>query len=53
MSARLETKDWYKEVTVYQIYPSSFCDSNGKGTGTLAGITSKLDYLKALGVDVV
>ncbi|KAL8291593.1 hypothetical protein RQP46_001851 [Phenoliferia psychrophenolica] len=53
MSSIFKSKDWFKEVTVYQIYPSSFCDSNGNGTGTLAGVTSKLDYLKRLGVDVV
>ncbi|KAM0752284.1 glycoside hydrolase family 13 protein [Meredithblackwellia eburnea MCA 4105] len=46
-------KDWFKEVVIYQIYPSSFCDSRGDGIGTLAGVTSKLDYLKELGVDVV
>ena len=45
--------DWWKDVVVYQIYPRSFCDSNGDGIGDLNGITSKLDYLKALGVDVL
>jgi oligo-1,6-glucosidase len=44
---------WWKEAVVYQIYPRSFMDSNGDGTGDLNGITSKLDYLKALGVDVI
>ncbi len=44
---------WFKESVVYQVYPRSFCDSNGDGIGDLRGITSKLDYLKALGVDVV
>ncbi|HNS51038.1 MAG TPA: alpha-glucosidase [Anaerolineae bacterium] len=44
---------WWKESVVYQIYPRSFCDSNGDGIGDLRGITSKLDYLEALGVDVV
>ena len=44
---------WWKEAVVYQIYPSSFCDSNNDGIGDLTGITSKLDYLKGLGVDVV
>jgi oligo-1,6-glucosidase len=44
---------WWKRSSVYQIYPRSFCDSNGDGVGDIAGITSKLDYLKLLGVDVV
>ena len=46
-------KRWWKESVVYQIYPRSFCDSNGDGIGDLNGITSKLDYLKELGVDVI
>ncbi|KAJ8588351.1 glycoside hydrolase, partial [Rhizopogon salebrosus TDB-379] len=44
---------WWKSATVYQIYPASFLDANGDGTGDLAGITTKLDYLKDLGVDVI
>lgn len=46
-------KRWWKESVVYQIYPRSFCDSNGDGIGDLNGITGKLDYLKELGVDVI
>ncbi len=46
-------KKWWKESVVYQVYPRSFCDSNGDGIGDLAGITGKLDYLKELGIDVV
>jgi glycosidase len=44
---------WWKEASVYQIYPASFCDSTGTGTGDLPGIISKIDYMKTLGVDVV
>lgn len=44
---------WWKEASVYQIYPASFFDSNGDGIGDIAGITSKLDYISGLGVDVI
>ncbi len=44
---------WWKEAVVYQIYPRSFMDSDGDGVGDLPGIVSKLDYIAALGVDVV
>ncbi|WP_331232852.1 glycoside hydrolase family 13 protein [Natronorarus salvus] len=44
---------WWKEAVVYQIYPRSFNDSDGDGVGDLRGITEKVDYLDALGVDVV
>ena len=46
-------RKWWKEAIVYQIYPRSFKDSNGDGIGDLDGITSKLDYVKSLGVDVI
>jgi oligo-1,6-glucosidase len=46
-------KTWWKESAVYEIYPRSFCDSNGDGIGDLRGIISKLDYLKELGIDVI
>lgn len=46
-------KIWWKEAVVYQIYPRSFMDSNGDGIGDLKGVTSKLDYLKELGIDVI
>lgn len=48
----MERKWWHGKVA-YQIYPKSFYDSNGDGIGDLPGITSKLDYLKDLGVDIV
>ena len=44
---------WWKEASIYQIYPSSFKDSNGDGIGDIPGIIDKLDYIKTLGVDVV
>lgn len=44
---------WWKESSVYQIYPASFCDSTGTGTGDIPGIISKLDYLRSLNVDLV
>lgn len=46
-------KQWWHEAVVYQIYPKSFMDTTGSGTGDLRGITKKLDYLKRLGVDVI
>ena len=46
-------KKWWKEAVVYQIYPRSFKDSNSDGIGDLRGITSKLDYLQSLGIDVI
>ena len=55
-SNHISKHKWWKESTVYQIYPASFL-STGSGTipgwGDIKGITSKLDYLKDLGVDVV
>src|ERR1700712_4487507 len=44
---------WWKSAVVYQIYPRSFADSNGDGIGDLKGIIARLDYLEALGIDVV
>jgi alpha-glucosidase len=44
---------WWKGAVVYEIYPRSFQDSNGDGLGDLNGITSRLDYLKVLGVDAI
>ncbi len=51
--ATSSTKKWWKNAVVYQIYPRSFCDSNGDGIGDIPGIISKLHYLKSLGVDVI
>ncbi len=46
-------QNWWKDSVVYQIYPRSFCDSNGDGIGDINGIRSKLWYLKELGIDVL
>lgn len=46
-------RQWWNEKVAYQIYPKSFCDSDGDGIGDLQGIISKLDYLRDLGVDIV
>lgn len=46
-------RKWWHKKTAYQIYPKSFCDSNGDGIGDLPGIISKLDYLKDLGIDII
>lgn len=43
----------FKNKVVYQVYPKSFYDSNGDGEGDLKGITSKLDYLQELGVELL
>lgn len=45
--------NWWKKAVIYQIYPRSFQDSNGDGIGDLAGIISRLDYLKKLGIDAI
>ncbi|KAK9366108.1 glycoside hydrolase superfamily [Lipomyces kononenkoae] len=48
-----QTATWWKDATVYQVYPASFKDSDGDGWGDIPGIISKVDYLKELGIDVV
>ena len=45
--------EWWRSAVVYQVYPRSFADSDGDGVGDLRGIISRLDYLAALGVDVI
>ena len=45
--------DWWRYGVIYQIYPRSFADSNGDGVGDLPGITGRLDYLVALGIDAL
>ncbi len=48
-----QSPQWWKERVVYQIYPRSFCDSNGDGVGDIPGIITKLDVLSDLGVGVL
>ncbi|MGZ3879930.1 MAG: glycoside hydrolase family 13 protein [Flavisolibacter sp.] len=48
-----ESRKWWKEAIVYQIYPRSFQDNNGDGIGDLKGVISRLDYLQSLGITAV
>ena len=48
-----ENLRWWQEKSIYQIYPKSFLDTTGSGTGDLRGVTSKLDYIKSLGVGAI
>ena len=50
---RAATYLWWQRGIIYQIYPRSFMDSNGDGVGDLRGLSSRLDYLRGLGVDAV
>ncbi len=47
----IESSEWWRGAVIYQVYPRSFLDTNGSGTGDLRGICEKLDYIAALGVD--
>ena len=46
-------RDWWRSAVVYQIYPKSFQDTTGSGTGDLRGILQRLDYLAQLGIDLI
>ena len=48
-----EPRHWWQDAVIYQIYPRSFQDTNGDGVGDLPGMTQRLDYLRALGVDAL
>ena len=52
-SERMSDPNWWRQASVYQIYPRSFSDSNGDGIGDINGITAKVPYLKDLGIDAV
>ncbi|WP_328690522.1 glycoside hydrolase family 13 protein [Streptomyces phaeochromogenes] len=47
------TDDWWRGAAIYQVYPRSFADGDGDGTGDLAGVRSRLPYLAELGVDAI
>jgi hypothetical protein len=47
------SQPWWKEASVYQIYPASFFDSDENGIGDIKGITMKIDYIKNLGIDTI
>ncbi len=49
----LGNDDWWRDAVVYQVYPRSFADANGDGTGDLQGVRGRLDYLARLGVDAI
>jgi alpha-glucosidase len=44
---------WWRGAAIYQVYPRSYCDSNGDGVGDLPGVTARLDHIAALGVDAL
>jgi alpha-glucosidase len=47
----ISSADWWRQATVYQIYPRSFADANGDRLGDIQGITSRMPYLASLGID--
>jgi alpha-glucosidase len=48
-----DTDPWWRQAVIYEVYPQSFQDTDGDGVGDLKGITSRLDYLKSLGIDAI
>lgn len=53
MSKEVSNEQWWRDAAIYQIYPRSFADGNGDGTGDLAGVRSRLPYLSSLGIDAI
>jgi alpha-glucosidase len=45
--------DWWRNAVIYQVYPRSYADADGDGTGDLNGVRSRLPYLQELGVDAI
>jgi len=46
-------REWWRDAVIYQVYPRSYLDTTGNGIGDLNGITTRLDHIASLGVDVV
>lgn len=53
LNTRSQSNEWFKETTIYQIYPRSFKDSDGDGIGDIQGIINKIDYIKFLGFETI
>lgn len=53
LNPETQSQDWWRTSTVYQVYPKSFNDTTGLGTGDIRGLMEKLDYIKGLGIDIV
>ncbi|KOP68594.1 trehalose-6-phosphate hydrolase [Bacillus sp. FJAT-18019] len=53
LNPETHSQDWWRTSTVYQVYPKSFNDTTGLGTGDIRGLIEKLDYIKGLGIDIV
>ena len=49
----VDDRDWWRDAVIYQVYPRSFADSDGDGTGDLPGITARLDHVAELGADAI
>ena len=45
--------EWWRSAAIYQLYVRSFADSDGDGTGDLAGVRARLSYLAGLGIDAI
>ena len=49
----MNSTPWWKKSVIYQVYPRSFCDTNGDGVGDLQGVIRHLDHIHKLGADVI
>src|SRR5437762_279965 len=49
----MDSPAWWRDAVIYEVYPRSFADSDGDGTGDLPGLTDHLPYLSDLGIDAI